>query len=408
MLIVDDQSYTGEDFNRFKQHLNDHPIWRKADRWRIAICPEDLGKWVMLLYYVKEKQASIVPIHPSTPVEAAKRIANEAGCFYLFYQSLESPLTLSQAELNSEGGLIQFSSGTTGKPKRIVRSWTSIDDELRAYREMWHSIDTNTVIVACPITHSYGLISGVMAGIDQGKTVVVVTTQNPNYVLSKTKAYPQHVLYASPPLLYYIAKRTDQKLYGVMTSGTRLPDKWFKEIKEASTFVMQQYGCSEVGCISIATSISESNDLGKPLTHHHVKAGVVSAPAAVYVESTEGYCHTGDLGYFGKDGNLYFVERVDDVINVAGIHVLPHEVEQILLQHQDIEDAVVYKREDSFSGERVCAQIVGTGLDISALRGWCTSYLAPYQIPKEVYFVEKIEKGANGKVNRKQIGDVPV
>ncbi|WP_186370769.1 AMP-binding protein [Shouchella miscanthi] len=408
MLIINDQFYTAKDFDRFTQQLNDHPIWRKADRWRIAVCPEDLGKWVMLLYYIKEKQASIVPIHPSTPVEAAKRIANEAGCFYLFYQSFESPLTLNQAESISEPGMIQFSSGTTGQPKRIVRSWASIDDELRAYRDMWHSIDVNTVIVACPITHSYGLISGVMAGIDQGKTVVVVTAQNPNYVLSKTKDYPKHVLYASPPLLHYLAKRTDEKLHGVMTSGTRLPDQWFQEIKKASTFVMQQYGCSEVGCISIATSISEPNDLGKPLTHHHVKAGVITNPAAIYVEKAVEDCNTGDLGYFGKDGHLYFVERVDDVINVAGINVLPHEVEQVLRQHQGVEDVVVYKRRDSLSGERVCAQVVGTGLAIGALREWCASYLAVYQIPKEFDFVEKIQKGANGKVNRKQIGDVYV
>lgn len=408
MFIVDDQTYEKEAFIRNEKQLNDHPIWAKIDKWRIAVCPKDIGKWIMLVHYLKEKNASIVPIHPSTPIEGAKRIAENAGCFYLFYQSTTAPLLLNKAETNEERGLIQFSSGTTGEPKRIVRSWSSIEQELRAYRDVWADINVDTVIVACPVTHSYGLISGVLAGMDQGKNVVIVTTQNPKYVLAQTLKYPNHVLYAAPPLLHMLAKLTKQKLNGVMTSGARLPDKWFREIKEASAFVMQQYGCSEVGCISVATNISHPDEMGKPLSHHIVEAGTQEQPAVIRVHRREGLCDTDDLGYLNGDGTLYYVERISDVINVAGANVFPHEVEAVLLQHHQVSDAVVYKKQDSFSGERVCAQIVGSQLDENQLRNWCATYLAPYQVPKEIHFVEAIEKGPNGKINRKQIGGVTV
>ncbi|WP_176554205.1 AMP-binding protein [Bacillus sp. Marseille-P3800] len=404
MLHVDERTYSEKAFKHYQNKLNEHPIWSKAEKWRIAVCPNDSGKWIMLVSYLKEKDASIVPIHPSTPIEAAKRIAREGGCYYLFYQSMEAPITLNEAEANHEKGLVQFSSGTTGAPKQIVRSWTSIDDELEAYKRAFTSVKVDTIIVACPVTHSYGLISGVLAGMHQGKTVVVVTTQNPNYVLAQTKKYPNHLLYAAPPLLHLLAKVAKHSLNGVMTSGARLPETWLEEIKAASTFVMQQYGCSEIGCISVGTDISHPNEVGFPLSHHRVTAGKKGEPAPISISSTQKTHHTDDLGYFDEGGTLYYVERVSDVINVAGLNVYPYEIERVLLQHHEVKDAVVYKKTDALSGERVCVQVVSTMTDAGPLRAWCTSYMAPHQLPKEFHLVNEIVKGPNGKVNRKQLG----
>ncbi|MFS0786411.1 AMP-binding protein [Shouchella sp. 1P09AA] len=404
MLHVDEQTFSEEAFKRYKDKLNEHPIWAKAEKWRIAVCPNDSGKWIMLVSYLKEKDASIVPIHPSTPIEAAKRIAREGGCYYLFYQTMEAPITLHDAKANHEKGLVQFSSGTTGMPKQIVRSWTSIDDELEAYKRAFTSVHVDTIIVACPVTHSYGLISGVLAGMYQGKTVVVLTTQNPNYVLAQTKKYPNHVLYAAPPLLHLLAKVAKHTLNGVMTSGARLPEAWLKDIKAASHFVMQQYGCSEIGCISIGTNIDHPDEIGRPLAHHNVTAGRKGDPATISILGAHTFHHTDDLGYFDENGTLYYVERSGDVINVAGLNVYPFEIERVLLQHHEVKDAVVYKKTDALSGERVCVQVVNTTGQEEAVRAWCTAYLAPHQIPKEFHFVNEIAKGPNGKINRKELG----
>ncbi len=169
MFIVDEQPYGKADYERFVNRLTEDPIWGKAERWRIAFCPENIGEWIMLVYYLKEKQGSIVPIHPSMPFEGAKRVAQEAGCTYLYYQSTGLPVVLNEVESKHERGIVQFSSGTTGLPKQLLRSWASIEQELNAYREAWTDHVHDTVIVACPVTHSYGLISGVLAGLEQGK-----------------------------------------------------------------------------------------------------------------------------------------------------------------------------------------------------------------------------------------------
>ncbi|WP_078394941.1 AMP-binding protein [Shouchella patagoniensis] len=411
MFAVDDQLFTESDYYHYEHQLNKHPIWQKADKWRIAVCPEDIGKWIMLLLYLKKKEASVVPIHPSTPITAAERIAEQAGCYYLFYHSFEAPITLSNPQSNIQPGLVQFSSGTTGEPKQIKRSWVSIDEEIAAYSIQFKDVEVDTIIVACPVTHSYGLISGVLAGFAQNKHVLIVTTQNPKYVLKKAKEHSKYLLYAAPPLLYTLARfiKGEERLYGVMTSGTRLSDTWFKTIRASSVFLMQQYGCSEIGCMSVTQSLSHPDQMGKTLSHLSITAGQSkNKPAEIAVIKGARSMATGDLGYFNNEGVLCFLERIGDMINVAGLNVYPHEVEQVLCQHNEVSEAVVYKKVDTFAGERVYAQVVADEqiLSVDGLRSWCIEYLAPHQIPQQFTIVDAIQKGANGKINRKQLGEV--
>lgn len=409
MLAVNDCNYTKDDLKRYEQQFALHSIWKTAEQWRIAVCPQDIGKWITLLLYVKKRGGSLVPIHPNTPLTAAKKIAAQAGCSYLFFHTFEAPLTLSNPVSNFPPGLVQFSSGTTGVPKQMERSWSSIDEELGAYVERLARMDADTVVVACPVTHSYGLISGVLAGLFQDKDVVVVTAQNPKYVLKKLTDYPNHLLYGAPPLLYALAKLSNGKtLHAVMTSGTRLPEEWFQLIQSNSQMLLQQYGCSEAGCISIAMPLRFSEELGVPLSHVQAKAGTArDNPCEIQVTIGSRTINTGDLGYIDQDGTLCFRERLDDMINVAGLNVYPHEVEQVLREHPSVEDVVVYKKADSYAGERVCAHVAAgkETLSLHELRSFCISRLAPHQVPHEITIVKEIAKNANGKISRVKLGE---
>jgi 3,4-dihydroxybenzoate---[aryl-carrier protein] ligase len=211
MLAVNDSTYTKDDLKQYERQFAKHSIWKTAEKWRIAVCPQEIEKWIALLLYVKKRGGSLVPIHPSTPLAAAKKIAAQARCSYLFFHSFEAPLTLSNPVNPFPPGLVQFSSGTTGVPKQLERSWSSIDEELGAYAERMARVDVDTVVVACPVTHSYGLISGVLAGLSQDRDVVVLTAQNPKYILKKLTDYPNHLLYGAPPLLYALAKLSNGK-----------------------------------------------------------------------------------------------------------------------------------------------------------------------------------------------------
>jgi fatty-acyl-CoA synthase len=169
---------------------------------------------------------------------------------------------------------------------------------------------------------------------------------------------------------------------------------------------LQQYGCSELGCISLNLDTQAADEIGLPLRHLDVTAGPSKdAPEEIRVRVGQRFVSTKDLGYFSAR-SLCFVSRVDDTINVAGINVYPREVEEVILEFSGIEEAVVYKRADPYAGERVCLQFTAERtVDVSELRQFCVRQLTPFAVPLEIQQVSAIPKLENGKINRRQLAE---
>ncbi len=407
MFFVNDQHYTLDDLEEQYTVFDNIPYLKDCGNKRLAVCMPDVFQWLALCLFVRKKGGSIVPIHPSVPKEGAVRMAKSAGSHFLLFEHIDSPIHLSDQQNAKEGVLVQMSSGTTGAPKSIERTWDSIETELESYVSVLSLTQDTTSIVACPVTHSYGLICGVFACIRRGAEPVILTNMNPKYVLKKLKEYPRHILYGSPALLYTLTSlvRDDQRFDAVMTSGTLIPSAWLAKLKNVSNRVLQQYGCSEAGCVAIHPDVIYSSEMGYPLPHLKVEAGTVDTPGEIIIYDSEKTIHTKDLGYI-KNGVLSFLARVDDTINVAGLNVYPQEVEDVLMAEPRIEEAVVYKKVHPLSGERVCAQYVCSGpVEEQELREWCRDYLAPYQVPMEFIQVQAIEKLPNGKISRKRLSE---
>jgi fatty-acyl-CoA synthase len=148
--------------------------------------------------------------------------------------------------------------------------------------------------------------------------------------------------------------------------------------------------------------------MGYPLPHVKVEAGDKQTPSEIIIHTSSQTIYTKDLGYL-EAGVLSFLSRMDDTINVAGLNVYPQEVENVLMDEPRIVEAVVYKKQNKLSGERVCVQYVSTEpIEEMEVREWCRKFLAPHQIPMEFVPVQQIEKLPNGKVSRKKLGGVMV
>ncbi|MDV2686555.1 AMP-binding protein [Alkalihalophilus lindianensis] len=410
MIIVNDQYYSYDDLEDQFASFEQQQTLRECKKKRIAVCHDDAFILLALCLYIRKKGGSIVPLHATTPLEGAVRIAIKTDCHYLFYQQVQDPVILNRKAEEKRAVLVQLSSGTTGDPKCIERTWSSIEEELNNYNVRLNINMVTTSIVACPINHSYGLISGVLAAMKRGSTPVIITNLNPKYILKKLKEFPIHLLYAAPTLLYtllMLLSRND-RFYAVMSSGTKMPEAWLKSLKEVSGRVLQQYGCSEAGCVSINANLDKPEEIGRPLSHISIESGgSKDEPREIILYTSEQIIHTKDMGYFDEQGNLHFVERMDDMINVAGLNVYPHEIENVIRSYKGICDVVVYKKVDPYALERVCANYISEEpIEPSLLRAWCKKKLAPYQVPIEWIQVEKIERMANGKVNRKQLGGI--
>ncbi|EFM10281.1 AMP-dependent synthetase and ligase [Paenibacillus curdlanolyticus YK9] len=396
---------------------------------RLAICLQDPIDMIGAVLIVKEQGASALLLHAETPEATARQRAIDAGCEVLLYGSADGYISLAEqvsgnwseaagklangwerGPVSAEPSLLQFSSGTTGAPKLIQRAWEEVDAEVKAYNESLGEAANASPIVLAPVSHAYGLISGVLSAFARGKAPIVVTATNPKLTLGIIRDTPEHLVYGVPLLLHVISSLAPQdfRFHRLMSSGAPMTGALLERLSSVSAAVMQQYGCSEAGCISLAAQMQHCGDLGLPLSHMTVTAGRGQAAAEelfVEVAGTGRRIATGDLGYADEQGRLHFMSRLDDVINVGGLNVFPLEVEERLVECNGVKEAVVFRGRHPIMGERALALVTIDAaeqdrLTPSDIRAWCAEGLPPYKVPSEIRIVDAIPRNATGKVSR--------
>lgn len=113
--------------------------------------------------------------------------------------------------------------------------------------------------------------------------------------------------------------------------------------------------------------------------------------------------HTGDHGRFDDNGNLWFIDRIGDVIRRMGENISSYEVEQAFIGHPDIQLAAAYGVPSELVEEEVVVAVVpqpGASLDPVELRTWCEGRLARYAIPRYVRIVDQLPLTATGKIEK--------
>jgi len=132
----------------------------------------------------------------------------------------------------------------------------------------------------------------------------------------------------------------------------------------------------------------------------------LNLPTATEEALRGGWMHTGDVGYFDREGYLYVTDRKKDMIVSGGENVYPREVEDVLFEHPDILEAAVIGVPDEKWGERVHAVLVlraGSAPDTDGLIAFVRTRLAGYKLPKTVEVVSELPKNAAGKVAKNEL-----
>ncbi len=117
--------------------------------------------------------------------------------------------------------------------------------------------------------------------------------------------------------------------------------------------------------------------------------------------TADGWLRSGDLGYLDEDGFLYLVGRKKDLIIRGGNNIYPTDVEAVLLEHPDVQEAAVIGVPHPVLGEDVAAFVVvrsGRDLDVRQLLAFCSERLADYKRPRQVHVVTELPRNATGKV----------
>ncbi|HWA63479.1 MAG TPA: AMP-binding protein [Caulobacteraceae bacterium] len=121
---------------------------------------------------------------------------------------------------------------------------------------------------------------------------------------------------------------------------------------------------------------------------------------------TDGWLHTGDVGFMDEAGWFYLVDRKKDMIVASGFKVWPREVEDVLYTHPAIREAAVVGDPDAYRGETVRAVISlrpGMSVEPAELEAWCRERMAAYKAPRVIEIVEDLPKTATGKILRREL-----
>lgn len=137
-----------------------------------------------------------------------------------------------------------------------------------------------------------------------------------------------------------------------------------------------------------------------------VMAGYWGNPEATAQTLRNGWLHTGDVGSFDDDGYLTLKDRSKDMIISGGSNIYPREVEEVLLQHPDVDEVSVVGKPHADWGEEVIAFVVprkGASLGEAALDALCLEHIARFKRPKQYRFLPALPKNNYGKVLKTEL-----
>ncbi|QNK82208.1 class I adenylate-forming enzyme family protein [Nakamurella sp. PAMC28650] len=190
---------------------------------------------------------------------------------------------------------------------------------------------------------------------------------------------------------------------------------------------------SQLGSVGWFRTLADIPDqdatwIGKPVTHLEIQVvGDDGQPAEIgellcrspsamlgYYKDPErtervfagGWVHTGDMVRRDREGNLFFYDRVKDMVKTGGLNVSSQEVERVLHQHPDVLRAAVVGLPDEYWSEAVTAFVIaqpGTDVQAMDLIAFCREHLAAYKAPKAVHLVDEFPVDAQGKILKREL-----
>ncbi len=139
------------------------------------------------------------------------------------------------------------------------------------------------------------------------------------------------------------------------------------------------------------------------LQGHGVFAGYAGDPEGTAAAFVDGWFRTGDAGYFDTEGYLFLTGRLKEVINRGGEKIAPREVDEVLLEHPAVAQALTFALPHATLGEDVAVVVVlrpHTMATEGQLRVHVAERLAPYKVPRRVVFLAELPLGPTGKPTR--------
>ena len=345
---------------------------------------------------------------------------------------------------DESGSFVILTSGTTGTPKGAQRESPEGPGPLAALLSKIPLRSRETMMIAAPLFHSWGF-SHFVFSLALAETIVLRRHFDPEDTLRAIADRDAEGVAVVPVMMQRILGLPDEvlaryelpSLRVTAASGSALPGDL--AVKWMDTFgdnLYNLYGSTEVAWATIATP----DDMrAAPGTAGRVPRGTVvrivdpdgndlppGETGRIFVgndmsfegytgggdkERLDGLLSSGDVGHFDQEGRLFIDGRDDEMIVSGGENVFPREVEDVLAEHEAIDDVAALGVPDDDFGQRLRAFVVLTdGAEASEeeLKGHVKAHLARYKVPREIVFLDELPRNATGKVLKRELAESEV
>jgi long-chain acyl-CoA synthetase len=341
-----------------------------------------------------------------------------------------------RVEACGDVAVLQYTSGTTGNAKGAMMSHTNlVANALQNARWFgWGADEVNLAVL--PLCHTWGMCVCLNSTMAVGGTLVLVPRFEPEETLALVAEHRATVLYGSATMFHRLLDAPPAAIpslrhikAGAMLTQGDVKARWDARYPHAP--LQQGYGLTEAspeshnnppdafrsGTVGIPMQDTDCRivDPDDPLRvlaaqeegevclrGPQITAGYWKRPEETRAAFAGGWLRTGDIGSMDDDGYLTIVDRKKDLLKFRGYSVSPNAVEECLLRHPAIREAVVVGRSDVRDGDVPVAFVVPEGeFDDEEVLGFCRARLAPYEIPREIRRITKIPRNQVGKPLRR-------
>lgn len=352
---------------------------------------------------------------------------------------------------SSDLAVLHYTSGSSGVLKAAMQTF---GNRLAMLHKMVYRIGLRpdvheTCLHVAPITHVSGM--SLLALLSKGNTNIIMSRFDAEQVLKTIQDMQVSHVYLVPTMINRILalpnksdyQHTHLKMvrYG---SAPIAPTRLKEAIEYFGPILDQGYGAGET-CSSVTVLTGEDHAAainGKPhllascgraifstqvdivdeegnklpigeqgelvIKGPDVMVGYWNAQELTDQVLRDGYYHTGDVAYMDKEGYIYLVDRLKDMVVSGGFNVYPNEVERVLYKHPSVYEACVVGVPDIDLGEAIQAVVVLKDKAVAneiELTEHCRDHLAKFKLPKRISFVEELPKNGNGKIQRREVKD---
>ncbi|TCP20876.1 fatty-acyl-CoA synthase [Scopulibacillus darangshiensis] len=341
---------------------------------------------------------------------------------------------------------IMYTSGTTGRPKGVMHRHRDMVEQSLALIGAMQLTQHDRGLVMAPMFHCAELHCAFLPRVQAGACSIILHHFEPERALETILNEKITTLFGAPTMWSMMLQQNLENydlssLRNSLYGGAPMAPALVRKCKEAVNIqLIQAYGMTEMGpaitFLMDEDQLKKAGAAGQAIYNHEVRvvkpnengpsepddilepgdigeiivkgnslmAGYFHRDDATAEAMYKGWYHSGDLGYFDRDGFLFVADRVDDMVISGGENIYPREVEDLLFEHDGVLDAAVLGEPDAKWGERVIAYIKKKDPALTAedLEAFCKSNgkLANYKRPRRYIFVDELPRNASGKLQK--------